>query len=260
MNHPFYFGSQQNRLLGVYHAAVEPAPLWGVVLCNPIGHEYIRSHAALRRCAERLSAAGFPTLRFDYACTGDSAGESHNASVTEWVENIATATDELVDMSEVRSVALVGLRFGATLACIAASHTEHVSAVIMWDPVIRGSSYLEELRRLQKTDLEPSAQNDAEFEELIGFELSKKLRRELGGIDLCQNPPDSIPAAVGCVFSEESEEYACIPAHFQEKKQFEQRTTLRQPPEWRNPKLIGHVLLAGQETGHIVEIMEKFSQ
>ena len=56
----------------------EPTAACGVVLCQPFGREAMWVHKGWRVFAEALADSGAPTLRFDYAGTGDSAGESED--------------------------------------------------------------------------------------------------------------------------------------------------------------------------------------
>src|SRR5687768_16729988 len=113
---PFYFGSSQRPLYGVYHPSKgRTARPVGVVLCYPLGQEYMRAHRAFRQLATLLTKNGFPVLRFDYAGTGDSAGDGSAGSVATWVEDIGAAIDELKDTAGVSRVSLVGLRAGGAL-------------------------------------------------------------------------------------------------------------------------------------------------
>ena len=80
---PFYFGDSSRRLFGIYHPPKGQSPRsHGIVLCCPFGQEYMRSHRAFRQLANLLSRRGFHVFRFDYHGTGDSDGESTEASVT----------------------------------------------------------------------------------------------------------------------------------------------------------------------------------
>ena len=117
-----------------------------IVLCNPFGQEYLRAHKSIRRLAINLANLGYPVLRFDYRGTGDSAGDLDGVSAQHWVADIGYAIQELMDMSAVPRVALIGLRLGALLAAKAATEQNHVSRLIMWDPVVDGSAYVEGIR------------------------------------------------------------------------------------------------------------------
>src|SRR6202453_1448847 len=69
-----YFDSGTHRLFGWHHgpAAGKSANV-GLVVCKPFGYEAICAHRSVRAFAEAAAALGVPTLRFDYAGTGDSA-------------------------------------------------------------------------------------------------------------------------------------------------------------------------------------------
>ena len=148
---PLYFGSSDKALFGVYHApAGQPARNRGVVLCNPFGDEAIKSHRAFLQLANRLASERFHVLRFDYFATGDSAGESEQGTVEQWLADIGTAADEIKDASGAAKVSLVGLRFGATLALQAATRRRDLDRVTLWDPIVRGGVYVAHLRRINE--------------------------------------------------------------------------------------------------------------
>ena len=70
---PYFFGPPERRLFGIVtrpHAATEPTA--NLLVCYPIGHEYLNAHRSLARLAVKLADSGVTTLRFDYAGTGDS--------------------------------------------------------------------------------------------------------------------------------------------------------------------------------------------
>ncbi|MBF0509187.1 MAG: hypothetical protein HQK57_09720, partial [Deltaproteobacteria bacterium] len=72
---PFYFGPSGNRLFGCYHKPQSDCHRGcGVVLCYPMGYEYMQSHRSYRRIADRLAGEGYPVLRFDFYGCGDSDG------------------------------------------------------------------------------------------------------------------------------------------------------------------------------------------
>lgn len=182
---PLYFGTSTARLFGVYHPAESAHHRsCGVVICAPFGHEYIRAHRLLRQLAVQLSRGGFHVLRFDYLGCGDSAGDAEHGSPSQWIADIATAIDELRDTSEVRRVCLVGLRLGATLAASAANQRDDVDAVVLWDPILDGGRYLEDLQLLQRSWLSdrPGSRRFAfkrRVPEVIGFPITDAMRAEL---------------------------------------------------------------------------------
>jgi pimeloyl-ACP methyl ester carboxylesterase len=144
---PFFFGEGQRRLFGVYdpaegsNAKVPRA----VVFCAPWGPEYTFSHGVFRRLALNLAAGGYHVLRFDYFGAGDSAGESTEADLEGWGTDIDTAIDELKSMAGALRVSLVGARIGAALAAEVAARRIDIDRLVLWDPVVVGRSYLDEL-------------------------------------------------------------------------------------------------------------------
>ncbi|MCO4865434.1 alpha/beta hydrolase [Cupriavidus sp. WGlv3] len=128
----------------------------GVVLCAPLGHEAMWSHRAWRHLADDLAAAGMPVLRFDYPCTGDSAGACDAAHfLGRAASSIVAAAAQLRALAGVERIVLCGLRAGASLAVQAAeamrSHPAWqggVAGLVLLAPVVNGRAYLRELRAL----------------------------------------------------------------------------------------------------------------
>jgi pimeloyl-ACP methyl ester carboxylesterase len=99
----------------------------------------------LRKLASTLAHDGFHVLRFDYYGTGDSSGGPRDGSLSEWCQNIVTAAADLKECSGVTKVSLLGLRLGATLAALTPMD---VTNLVLWDPVVDGRKYLDELRSI----------------------------------------------------------------------------------------------------------------
>jgi uncharacterized protein len=187
---PFYFGYPEKQLFGCYHRP-RLAKKRVIVICQPMGHEYINSHRALRRLAARLCGAGFATLRFDYYGCGDSSGDANEGSIPEWLNNISTAIAEAKRRSGRNEVVVVGLRLGATLSMMASEHREDIAGLVLWDPVVNGRSYLEELFALQKQTLRFRAAQSRWAQadgEILGFPLASALYSDLEDIDLTTTP------------------------------------------------------------------------
>ena len=192
---PFYFGSSQRRLFGAFHpAASEVAPTQGVVLCNPFGHEAIRTHRLYRVLADRLSRSGTPVMRFDYFGTGDSQGDDQDGDLDGWSGDLLTAHQELLRRAPVERVVWVGARLGALVA-IRATHAAAAtgSRLLVWDPVVDGPAYLKLMRSNHIDALEisfslpepswraaPESPDDTFAGESIGFALPPRLREQLG--------------------------------------------------------------------------------
>lgn len=187
--HPFQFGSSDSKqLYGTYHLPfAKKVRDTCILLCPPIAYEYQQSWWAYKQLANRLSKLGFPTLKFDYFATGNSLGEAHEGSVAQWQEDISLAAQTLLEKSGKKKLAIVGLRFGATLAMLTLKKL-NPSVIVLWDPILSGEHYLDELNSLQQQKLEsmgnhsPSPKN-----EYHGYLFSDLLLAEIQTINLTKH-------------------------------------------------------------------------
>lgn len=150
----------------------------------------MRAHRAFRQLTNLLVRRGFHVLRFDYYGTGDSSGEGAEATLSAWLDNIGTAVAEMRDSAGVDRVSLTGLRFGASMALMASLKREDVNRVVLWDPILEGSSYLAASLGLERiTDsVGPTTSENGQFPQGVvgmgGFPLTPHLKRELAAVDL----------------------------------------------------------------------------
>ena len=232
---PLFFGNGTQRLFGAYH---EPdgasAPARPVLLCSPIGHEYMRSYNIIRQLAEQLAAAGHPVLRFDWSGHGDSMGAPSETSIDTWLGNIGIAIEELQKLSRQSTVTIAGLRFGATLACLAACKMPDIKAVVLWDAVASGQTYLDEVQKLHTAFLKkssPVAESPTSEHEFLGFTYSQNLQKEMSEIDISvlEFPGD-------CAV---------------------RTTTTSAPDTWNDEKLWDHVILNSKDLPALVDCVAK---
>ena len=187
---PYFFKTKHGKLFGIYHPSIKGgsgSAKHGVLLCYPGVHEYNNAHWAFRRLAVALARAGFCVFRFDYYGTGDSEGNTSQGDVSIWTENIVSAAEELLELSDARHLSLVGMRFGATLAYLACGKKLKAERLILWDPVVSGTKYLEEMEHWDLGKnlwyLHPS-RTRAAHDELLGYEMPAKLRSNIAECDL----------------------------------------------------------------------------
>jgi alpha-beta hydrolase superfamily lysophospholipase len=195
---PLHFGAPEAPLFGWYHPPGAPdgrVRRCGVVVCNPVGDDYVRAHRALRHFAERLQRAGFAVLRFDFGGTGDSAGDERDPErVRAWIGDVGRAADELRARSGADEICLAGLKLGATLAMLAAAERGDVDGLILWSPYLNGAAYVGETTKLHKMHkmLEPESFAveprgwDAGGEEALGFLLTRETIEQLKPLDLLE--------------------------------------------------------------------------
>ena len=109
------------------------------------GEEYFRAHRAYMQLASRLSNAGYHVLRFDFFACGDSSGEQEQGRTDRWLIDISTAIGELQKRSGLGEICLIGLRLGGTLAMMVGAARREVAGLVLWDPIIGGKAYIDEL-------------------------------------------------------------------------------------------------------------------
>jgi alpha/beta superfamily hydrolase len=144
---PFFFGHSAHPLYGVYHPpqVAKRGSVHAVLLCYPFGQEYMRAHRAYRQLASQLAKKGYHVMRFDYRGTGDSYGDLNDVVFSDWLDDVEVAAEELKDMTSASEMSIVGLRLGALVAATAAQKIPDLSGLILWDPIISGSAYQQEL-------------------------------------------------------------------------------------------------------------------
>lgn len=193
---PLYFGSSARRLFGLYTPGHGQRGSRAVLLCPPLGQEYLCAHRSLRQLGNQLAAAGYHVLRFDYYGTGDSGGDMPDADLKGWEADIVTAIEELKDTSGALRVSLVGLRLGGTLAArVAAGHPRDVQALALWDAVVDGGQYMSELLNAGGGETPgdapptPRAAECGGGHEILGFPIPARLESDIRAIDLAASVP-----------------------------------------------------------------------
>lgn len=146
-----YFGSSEAPLYGAFLPAVTTLdPDHAVLLCSPLGHEYMRTHWLLRRIASTLSSSGYASLCFDYNGYGDSHGDSGAGTPLLWADNISMAADELMALSGARQLSVMTLRAASLLASYADLSAFECESLVMLDPVASGDHWISDLEALQQ--------------------------------------------------------------------------------------------------------------
>ncbi len=238
---PLYFGSADRPLFGVYHRPKGTPRNSGVVLCYPFGQEYMRSHRAFRQLALLLSKRGFHVFRFDYFGTGDSAGRSDEGDVRQWLEDISTVIEELKDTAAIESVSLVGLRLGATLAGYATAERTDIDQLVLWDPLVSGESYVQEIMPPHL----PSSGNGSSSDAIcgvMGFPVTVKLRESIEVLDLLA-PPTAKAQNIFVVSSHESTEFTGLAEHLQVTHSSVTYLCVPSPGNWNEVDNFGGALI-----------------
>lgn len=172
METPLFFKNNNYKLFGVLHEPDEdvslmpPAPstlnpvisslpsapsLLGIVFCHPFAEEKLISHRVLVNLARSLCNEGYYVLRFDYMGQGDSDGKFEDVTVKTQISDIKVAMEYFRERTKVTRVGLLGVRLGATLACLANENAISTDFLILISPIIDGSSYIEQSLRSNLT-------------------------------------------------------------------------------------------------------------
>lgn len=207
---PFYFGPAERKLFGIYHAPPTGTEVRsGLVICGPFGHEAIRIHRLFRVLAERLARNGVAVLRFDYFGCGESGGDDQQGEMKGWRLDLLRAHEELARRSGAPRVGWLGARLGAALVLQSARHAQGLDRLLLWDPVLDGPAYLEELERAHLATLERAFYSSRpswyeprpegqEISEALGHAFGRELISQLRALrgDGLQLPPGSVAATL----------------------------------------------------------------
>ncbi len=149
---PIFFNNGSNRLFGILHepAGVPSGAAW--LFCHPFAEEKLWAHRVYVSFARLLASHGAWVLRFDMMGNGDSEGRFADASVDTMVSDIDCALLQLEGRSRIKQgIGLLGLRFGATLAALAAERSPKVGKLVLWEPIVDGGKYMQEMLRINLT-------------------------------------------------------------------------------------------------------------
>jgi uncharacterized protein len=201
MSTVFYFGGDDRRLFGVYSCgSTQGTRRKGLLFCNPFGQEAIRIHRLFRALSERLTRDGVSTLRFDFFGTGDSSGEDAAAELEGWQEDLRQAHDQLARRSGAEEITWFGAGLGASVAVLGCQGSHPPNRLVLWNPVVNGAAYLDQLRlkHIQALEASYSFPDRSWREKLLeptaftceasGFEISPRLREQLAGLNLSNLP------------------------------------------------------------------------
>lgn len=245
---PFFFGPSGRPLFGVYsHGQGTDASSGSVLLCYPVGSEYMRAHRAFRQLHNLLSRAGLNVLRFDYSCTGDSGGWGSEASLTDWLDDIDWALDEVKDNAMAETVTVVGLRWGATLAARACQARADVDRLVLWDPVLSGSEFM---------DQTVGSPRPCDVVGVEGFPFTPRLVAQMDEVELADAVRDS-HGQVTAFVSEERAEYRPLTSIFVERGRGEELVVVDSPGSWDQADPFGDALIPQKIIRAIVDHVAK---
>ncbi len=195
---PFFFLNRGRRLFGVLHEPGGKSPREGFVFCSAFAEEKLWSHRVMVGFARLLVQRGHPVMRFDYQGSGDSEGDFEDTTIETMVSDTCCALRTFQErIRNPGPVNLLGLRLGASIAVFAASESEAVKALLLWEPVVDGAGYAKSLLRvnlatqaavygniLENSDRIVSRLNTGETANIDGYEMTSAMYRGIAGMDV----------------------------------------------------------------------------
>jgi len=118
----------------------------GVVICPALQAEFLRNYRREVDLGHDLAAQGFAVQRFHYRGSGNSDGDTSEATFETMRDDALTAAEWLVRTEEVETLAFVGARWGAMVAAAAASRFDR-APLVLWEPMTQPRTYFRELFR-----------------------------------------------------------------------------------------------------------------
>jgi alpha/beta superfamily hydrolase len=112
----------------------------GVVLCAPFAEEKIRTLRVYVSLARALARRGVAVICFDYYGDGDSEGDFEEAGFDDRLEDITAVFHDFQQRHSLSKVGLLGLRWGGTLAALAAEELRP-TVLMLWEPIVDTSKY-----------------------------------------------------------------------------------------------------------------------
>ena len=149
---PFFFPVADQELFGILHRPTIAPNGSGFVFCHPFAEEKLWAHRVYVRLARDFAARGYTVLRFDHRGHGDSDGEFQESSVATHLRDIEAAVGRLREACPgLKDVGLLGLRLGGTFAALSAERLPGIDRLVLWDPVVDGGRYMQEVLRSNLT-------------------------------------------------------------------------------------------------------------
>lgn len=197
-------GSPNRPMLGLYQRPTQGRPLRGAFLmCRPFGQEAIRTAPIYRAMSDRLAREGCAVLTFDFHGCGDSPGESEEQSMADWIDDAIVAHRHLHQIATKLPIHWFAMGLAANTVSAAAVRAEPaVKCVVLWEPILNGPNYLQDMIRAHRQELEVEmgrtwrelVEQGGELEptlpgSVLGFEIGTRLHNDLmrlGGLPLSE--------------------------------------------------------------------------
>lgn len=146
--HPFFLAHARGKLFCIHHKPAEGHIQGSLLYIPPFGEEMHKSRRMAALQARAFADRGFAVLQIDLTGCGDSSGDVGDATWPDWLDDIAQAYAWL-GQNQPGQISLWGLRTGALLAAEAAQSLPGIARALLWQPVLNGDLYLNQLLRIR---------------------------------------------------------------------------------------------------------------
>jgi len=198
----FFLSAVNGQRHCIYHPARGTAGA-ALLYVAPFGEEMNRTRRAAALTARALADQGCAILQIDLYGTGDSDGEFGDARWEGWKDDLALGHAWLAQRTGL-AVGLWGVRLGAMLALDYARDAALAPAsFVLWQPVLRGSAYLNQLLRMRlASEMLAGGKADAkalraalrtEALEIGGYLLAPALAEAIEALDANTMPAPGAP-------------------------------------------------------------------
>ncbi len=146
---PFFFDVDPGTRFCLYHAPNNGVPMRGAILyVHPFAEEMNKTRRMAAQQARAFAAMGYAVLQMDLFGCGDSCGDFHSGSWSQWKRDLEVAAAWLADRTRGQPLHLWGVRLGGLLALDFAT-TRQVAGVILWQPFMNGRTCINQFLRLR---------------------------------------------------------------------------------------------------------------
>ncbi|NMP33048.1 hypothetical protein HII17_15935 [Thalassotalea sp. M1531] len=133
------------------------------ILCLPsITEELNLARAILAKQCQAFANKGHPSFIMDYYGSGDSEGEFEDASANQWLDDVISVGQWLVQQGY-KNIILLGVRVGALLLATNQEKLHQalpIQAYILWKPVTNGKLFVNQLIRIKQANAMMSGEGE----------------------------------------------------------------------------------------------------
>jgi hypothetical protein len=143
----------------------------------------------------KLVDDGYHCFRFDFSGCGDSEGEIEGNMIKQWLNDVKAGYDVFNRIVDLNKLYFAGFRIGATLLMMSKTDELKVKNAILWDPVINGDRYINNLIQSHKRWVKGSFAKENALDkekQQLGFMSDVSFSKEIRQINLLNVNNDSL--------------------------------------------------------------------